>query len=100
MVLFWVNGFIFYAKYKTMIDAAIASMKDTFLLEREDDVAGLLGLQIERDVKIGIITLIQTSLINKILESMGMDDSKPEYTAADKLPLHKNVEGMPCCEAW
>ena len=49
MILFWVNDFIFYSKENKITDNVITSLKDEFLLEREEDVAGFLGLQIDRD---------------------------------------------------
>ena len=55
-----------------MIDEVIDSLKDSFLLEREEDVAGFLGLSIERDKKGGTTTLIQTGLVDRILECVRM----------------------------
>jgi hypothetical protein len=45
MVLFWVDDCIFYAKDNTSINAIISSLKDEYLLEREEDMAGFLGLE-------------------------------------------------------
>ena len=44
MVLFWVDSYIFNAPDKQSVDDVIISLKDEFLLEREEDVAGFLGL--------------------------------------------------------
>ena len=80
------------------IDYLILDLKDNFLLEREDDVAGFLGLQIERDKQRGKITLTQTGLIDRILECMLMQDSNIKYTPADKLPVGKDEHGPPYIE--
>ena len=49
MVLFWVDDCIFYAKDDASINAIISSLKDEFLLEREEDMAGFLGLEVKRN---------------------------------------------------
>ena len=52
MVLFWVDDTIFYAKDSSSINAIISDLKHEFLLEREEDMAGFLGLSISRnDIK-------------------------------------------------
>ena len=70
MILFWVDDCIFYAKDDSHINQIMYSLKESFLLEQEEDVAGFLGLQIKRDIKLGKITLTQTGLIGCILECM------------------------------
>ena len=49
LVLFWVDDCIFYAKEAKCIDIFITSLKDKFLLKKEDDVAGFLGIHIDRN---------------------------------------------------
>ena len=97
-ILFWVDDAIFYTESKTSVDDFILSLKDTFLLEREEDMAGFLGIIIMR--KANTITMTQTGFTNLILGAMNMEDSNPKYTLADKDPLHKDLEGNPCCEEW
>ena len=99
IILFWVDGCILYAKNKQAIDKVIDSLKDGYLLEKEEDVAGFLGIQVNRDGK-GTIKLTQTGLIDKILNSMDMQDSNPKYTPADKEPLDKDLLNAPCAEDW
>ena len=57
MVLFWVNDCMFYAKDTTMIEAVVDSLEGEFLLEHKEDMAGFLGLQIQRNKDIGTVTL-------------------------------------------
>ena len=59
MVLFRVNDCIFYAKDSNLIDDAISSLKDEFLLEREEDMVGFLGLHILHDKDNGTVTLLK-----------------------------------------
>ena len=58
MLLFWVDDCIFYSKENAAIDKVIDSLKDECLLEREDDIAGFLGLKIDQDTTNGTITLM------------------------------------------
>ena len=78
----------------------IYSLKDSFLLEQEDGMAGFLGLQINRDTEDGLVTLTQEGLTDMILEAMNLQDENPNYTPADKVPLTKDLDREPCCEGW
>ena len=51
IILFWVDDYTFYAPDKQSIDDIIISLKYEILLEREEDMIGFLGLQIERESK-------------------------------------------------
>ena len=48
---------IFYSKTSKKIDDVILSLKDEFILEREEDMAGLLGINIERDQENNTLTM-------------------------------------------
>ena len=100
MVLFWVDDCIFYSADDESINATISSLKEEFLLEREEDMAGFLGLKITRDIKKGTVTLLQTGLIDKVLAATQLEECNPKYTPADKIPLDKDLDGDPCCEEW
>ena len=99
MVLFWVDDCIFYSNTNSAIDKLIDNLKDEFLLEKEEDMAGFLGLQIDRTTP-GTVVLTQTGLINRILVLMEMETCNPKYTPADKIPLGKDEDGDPCREDW
>ena len=73
IVLFWVDDCIFYSKKAATIDNIILSLKDEFLLEKEEDMTGFLGIQIERDVDNNTLTMTQIGLIDRILVAMDMD---------------------------
>ena len=47
MVLFWVDDCIIYVKETSDFDKVIDSLKDSFLLEQEDNMDGFLGLKTE-----------------------------------------------------
>ena len=63
-------------KSKKSIDDTILILKDTFLLEREEDMAGFLGVNIMRNAN--TITMTQMDLIDQILGVMDMEDSHPK----------------------
>ena len=90
----------FYSKIHNLIDKLILSLKDEFLLEREDDMAGFLGIKIARNKDNDSLTMTQTGLIERILAAMEMEDYNLKYTPTDKDPLHKDQDGDPCCESW
>ena len=98
MVLFWVDDCIFYAKDDSSINAIISSLKDEYLLKRDEDMAGFLGLEVIRNKDKGTITLIRTGLINKILIATQMEDYNIKFIPADNIPLNKDLNGDPCCE--
>ena len=98
-VLFWVDDCIFYSKTQSLIDKVILSLKDEFLLEREEDMAGFLGINISRDANNKSLSMTQTGLIERILTAMDMEDCNLKYTPAEKDPLCKDVDGDPCSES-
>ena len=100
IVLFWIDDYIFYSKSVKTIDEVILSLKDEFLLEREEDMAGFLEINITRDEHNNSLTVTQIGLIGRILSAMDMEDCNHKYTLADKDPLCKDVDGASCCEDW
>ena len=90
----------FILNLRKTIDDVILSLKDYFLLEREENMAGCLDINITRDEKNNSLTMTQTGLIKRILIAIDMKDCNHEYTPADKYPLRKDVSGAPCCENW
>ena len=100
MLLFWVDDRILYAKDAVEINKVIESLTDGFLLEREDDMAGLLGLKIVCDIQDEPVTLTQEGLTDNFLAAMNLQDSNPNHTLVDKIPLSKDLGGESCCEGW
>ena len=86
IVLFWVDDCIFYSNTDSAIDKLINDLKEEFLLDKEEDTAGLLGLQIDR-IKPGTFILTQTGLIERMLVLMELEDFNPKLTQEDKIPL-------------
>ena len=100
IILFWVDDCIFYSKSKDKIDRIVESLKDEFLLKREENMAGFLGLNIQHSTDKKTVTLTQVGLIERILQVTGIDDSNHKLASAETTPLCKDIEGEPCQEAW
>ena len=91
---------IFYAKYTTLVNIIISSLKDELLLEREEYMAGFLGLDIVLNKDKGAMTLSQSDLIDKIMEATHMEVCTLKFTYADKISLRQYLDGGPCYEDW
>ena len=65
------------------------------LLEQEDDAAGFLGVKLTRDNTTGLIEMKQTGLIDRVIESMGLDAGtvNGKWTPAEAKPLVKDKDG-------
>ena len=62
-------------------------------LEKEDEVAGFLGVHIQRDINKNEVTLTQVGLIDRIIEALQIDDLGPAVdTPADDV-LGKDPDG-------
>eukprot|EP00972_Heterocapsa_arctica_P067745 10002557-Heterocapsa_arctica.AAC.2 len=72
----------------------------TFQLRDEGEVGAFLGIQIERNYD-DTFYLTQTGLINKVLATAGMENSKATVkTPAATTPLGLDIEGDPFSESW
>ena len=52
-------------------------------LEKEDNVAGFLGVHLNVDHNNGTVELTQRGLIDRIINAMGLDDSTSVKTPAE-----------------
>jgi hypothetical protein len=64
-------------------------------LEKEEDVAGFLGVHIERDDTKGTIKLTQKGLIKRIIETLEIDHLHGKDTPAAAEPLVMDADGEP-----
>ena len=88
MGFFWVDDDIFFGKYDKSIDAIIQGLQKELLLEREEDVAGFLGVKLPRCSDNNTITLTQTGITECILITMDMDQCHVKYTPVDTCFSH------------
>ena len=93
--LIYVDNAIFVYKSEDEVDKLTEKMAALdILFEVEDDVAGYLGVHIERNPEKGTITLSQKGLIQRIIEAMHLDGDSVTSTVPVKsfLPLDKDGE--------
>jgi hypothetical protein len=101
--LCYVDDCLFFSRKKEAINNVIQDLQSPnptrFMLQEEDDVAGFLGILIERKQD-GTIELKQTGLIDRIIKIMGLEDAAEKCTPALPKPLGKDENGQQCSESW
>ena len=91
--LVYVDDCLFFGKEVTDIDKMIASLKETFDLNEEDNVAGFLGIKLNY-LEDGSIQLLQDGLIDRISVALGLDEmSKTVDTPTLSTPLGRERWG-------
>jgi hypothetical protein len=93
--LIYVDDALFVYKSPEEVNILTRKMKDLgMLFEEESDVAGYLGVLIDRDPDNDTITLRQSGLAQRIVEALHLDDDTPSIkTPADAfLPQDKDGE--------
>ena len=100
--LIYVDDCLFFGATEELIDECIKELREkkpiALVLEEEDDVAGFLGILLER-TEVGI-ELKQEGLIKRILEALGLQDCSPRSTPAERKCLHKDDYGAERQETW
>ena len=66
-------------------------------LEQEYDYDGFLGVNLERDIKTGLLHMKKNGLTTRIIEALVLDDgmSKDKFTTSEAKPLVKDENGEP-----
>jgi hypothetical protein len=96
IILVYVDDCLFFAPKPESIDAAIEKLRARGMdLHYEDDVAGFLGVHIDRRDD-GTIELTQTGLIDRIILALGLEGATPRSTPADCGALASDKDGEPC----
>jgi hypothetical protein len=92
--LIYVDDALFVYKSPKEVDILTQKMKNLgMLFEEESDVAGYLGVLIDRDPDNDTITLRQSGLAQRIVEALHLDDdTSPTKTPADAF-LPQDVDG-------
>ena len=96
IILVYVDDCLLYAPNADSIDKAIEKIRSKGMdVHFEDDVAGFLGVHINRRDD-GTIELTQTGLIDRIIDALGLDGATPKKTPAECGALGSDKEGDPC----
>ncbi len=71
-------------------------------LEEEDDATGFLGVRMERNSNTGLLEMKQTGLIERVVETLGLDDeyARGKHTPAETKPLVKDEAGVAAAEGF
>ena len=92
----YVDDYLFWSRDESDISAVTDQLRGLGVqLQPEDDTAGFLGIDLNRDPETGTIEMTQTGLINRVLVALGLDHGKVavKWTPADGSPLVKDAEG-------
>ena len=113
IVLTYVDDCIFFARNTKSIDSLINSLRkapdkfkgkwDEFMLSKEEDYAGFLGIDISKSKHIeGAIELLQVGLIDRILAVLGLDKDNTHIRMepASPTPIGKEEDSAPRKENW
>ena len=94
--LVYVDDTLLYARHQDDIEEVIRLLRDQqgMTLEAEDEVAGFLGVHIQRDEVTGQVVLTQEGLTDRIISALGCDDLPGVKTPADKV-LGKDEDREP-----
>ena len=93
----WVDDILFWAKDEKDIHKLAMNLRGVGVdLEEEEDAAGFLGVTLSK-LKDGRIEMVQTGLIDRIIEALGLDDSNAhgKWTPCEKAPLVRDENGEP-----
>jgi hypothetical protein len=93
--LVYVDDTLFYSPRPEYIDEVIQKLRDEDMdLEEEEDVAGFLGIHIERKSN-GTIKLTQSGLIKRIVDTLNLHNQHAKLTPAAADPLVMDADGDP-----
>jgi hypothetical protein len=99
----YVDDCLFFSHSEEKIHAVLKDLKlanpTSFQLNIEDDVAGFLGIHLEKQED-GLIELKQTGLIDWILHMMNMEDCCEATRPAENGTIGKHKHGKDCQEMW
>ncbi len=101
VVLVYVDDCLFFGPDLTEIDKVISDLKsqNLSLTVEDDDAYAFLGVDVEPNNN-GGYTMTQKGLIEKVLKTTELTDSKPQATPAIKEPLGTDADGDPFRESW
>ena len=93
----YVDDLLFWARDENDIHELAMNLREVGVdLEQEDDAAGFLGVLLEKDPDTGLLEMKQTGLIDRIIETMGLDVGtiNGKATPAQHAPLTKDLNGL------
>ena len=96
ILLVYVDDTLLFSPKKEWIDEVINKLRaEDVDLEEEDDVAGFLGVHIERNARDQTIKLTQKGLTQRIIDALGVEKRPRALTPALRQPLVADKDGIP-----
>ena len=92
----YVDDILFWSKDEKHIHELAMRLREQGVdLEQEDDAAGFLGVRLERDEQTGLLEMKQPGLIDRVIETLGLDVGtvNGKATPAEHAPLVKDEDG-------
>ena len=107
ILLVYVDDCILFGRDPAKLDEIIQSMQNKFELTQEEissdskiDLYAYLGVKVVHDKTTNAVTLTQPGLIDKVLNTCGMDNCNHRTTPAATHPLGTDANGPRCKELW
>jgi hypothetical protein len=100
----YVDDLLFWAKDpKDITELMVELRKKGLDLEKEDDCAGFLGVDVkvlesDENGRATKIELTQSGLIDRIIENLGLNSANVKHTPSKCEPLTRDDDGEPCQE--
>ena len=95
--LVYIDDCLFFAPDGSNFDSMLQQLRNVNLtLEKEDNVAGFLGVHLDVDHNNGTVELNQRGLVDRIINAMGLDDSTSVKTPAEYGALPKDENSDSC----
>jgi hypothetical protein len=100
ILVVYVDVCLIFAQHDDTINDSIKALSADFLLQDEGDVNSFLGVQIRIDAVTKTITLTQPSLIQQILQDVGIrGQSNGKDTPVDSI-LYDDLDGLDRSDSW
>jgi hypothetical protein len=97
----YVDDTLLFSPRTEYIDEVLSQLREEELdLEEEDDVAGFLGVKVDRDSASGEITMDQVGLIDRIITALNCEQLPGKRTPAEYGALGTDKDGDPPQEAF
>jgi hypothetical protein len=100
ILVVYVDDCLIFAQHDDTINDLIKALSAAFLLQDKGDVNVFLGVQIRKDAVTKTITLTQPSLIQQILQDVGIHgQSNGKETPVDSI-LYDDLDGLDRSDSW
>jgi len=100
IMVIYTDDCLIFAKEDSTINALLSALSQTYKLEDQGTVNDYLGICISKDFTSKTISMIQTGLINSILDDLNLVSSSNTKDTPALGILHPDPNGAPRQESW